>query len=255
MEHVVFYQSTQGTPAFRRMASIEDAVSFAEHLRNVEGVTDFSVYALTPVSLKLRAYYHVEISETGRAMARPAPIEAVPVDTAVDTVAPADAAPTEAAAADAIAAETTTVETTTVETTSVETTSVETAEARQLPEPPPALPEPAATDRYAIPADAAKPEQSEAAGPAAPADFAGPAEPPTIPDMPFVAGPTATRFAAADAFVKDDPTEATAPELAPATDHPVIDHPVIDPSVVDPTVEEVVPVPPGRRSMGFFARS
>jgi hypothetical protein len=31
--------------------------------------------------------------------------------------------------------------------------------------------------------------------------------------------------------------------------------PAIDPNVVDPTVEEVVPSSPGRRSMGFFARS
>ena len=62
MEHVVFYQSTQGSPAFRRVASLEDAVSFAEHLRNVDGVTDFSVYALSPVTLSLRAYYHVEVA-------------------------------------------------------------------------------------------------------------------------------------------------------------------------------------------------
>jgi hypothetical protein len=63
--------------------------------------------------------------------------------------------------------------------------------------------------------------------------------------MPFVAGPTASRFSSADAFVKDEPTEPAAAEPPHA----------IDPSVVDPTVEEVVPVPPGRRSMGFFARS
>jgi hypothetical protein len=62
MEHVVFYQSAQGMPAFRRVASLDDAVSFAEHLRNVEGVTDFSVYALSPVTLSLRAYYHVEVA-------------------------------------------------------------------------------------------------------------------------------------------------------------------------------------------------
>jgi hypothetical protein len=70
MEHVVFYQSSQGTPAFRRVSSLEDAVSFAEHLRNVESVTDFSVYALSPVTLSLRAYYHVEVTADG---AQPAP--------------------------------------------------------------------------------------------------------------------------------------------------------------------------------------
>jgi hypothetical protein len=231
MEHVVFYQSTQGTPAFRRMASIEDAVSFAEHLRNVEGVTDFSVYALTPVSLKLRAYYHVEISEAGRAAARQAPTEPGPSDTVPVETVPVESEPTEAPPAAA-------------------------AEAPTPPATPPALPEPApvATDRYAIPAEVAKPDETAAAEPTAAVETASPAAPPSIPEMPFVAGPTAgptaSRFTSADAFVKDDPAESAASELPHASDHPVI-----DPSVVDPTVEEVVPVPPGRRSMGFFARS
>ena len=97
MEHVVFYQSTQGTPAFRRMASIEDAVSFAEHLRNVEGVTDFSVYTLSPVSLKLRAYYHVEISDAARAASLPS---ATPAGAAL-----AEPMPTEPIAPDAVPAE------------------------------------------------------------------------------------------------------------------------------------------------------
>jgi hypothetical protein len=215
------------------MASIEDAVSFAEHLRNVEGVTDFSVYALTPVSLKLRAYYHVEISEAARTAVRQAPLDPGPVDpvAAIDTAPPADTAPVEASP--------------------VESTPVDSAEVTQLPETPPALPEPApaAFDRYAIPAEAARPDDTAPAEPAA-ADVAGQTEPPTIPEMPFVAGPTATRLTSVDAFVKDEPIEAAGPEIP----HP-IDRPVIDPSVVDPTVEEVVPVPPGRRSMGFFARS
>jgi hypothetical protein len=71
MEHVVFYQSAQGAPAFRRVASLEDAVSFAEHLRNVEGVTEFSVFSLSPVTLSLRAYYHVEVSSGDAAPAQP----------------------------------------------------------------------------------------------------------------------------------------------------------------------------------------
>ena len=73
MEHVVFYQSTQGTPAFRRVSSLDDAVSFAEHLRNVEGVTDFSLYSLTPVTLSLRAYYHVEVTGDGARQTAEAP--------------------------------------------------------------------------------------------------------------------------------------------------------------------------------------
>jgi hypothetical protein len=48
---------------------------------------------------------------------------------------------------------------------------------------------------------------------------------------------------------------AMAEETAGLTEPPAIEPPAIDPNVVDPTVEEVVPSSPGRRSMGFFARS
>lgn len=61
MEHVVFYPSADGTPAFRRVPSLEDAVNFVEHLRNSAGTTEFSVHALAEVPLTFRAYYHVEI--------------------------------------------------------------------------------------------------------------------------------------------------------------------------------------------------
>ena len=61
MEHAVFYPGPDGAPAFRRFASVEEAVGFVEHLRNVEGVEDVSVQMLTPVPLAFRAYYRVEM--------------------------------------------------------------------------------------------------------------------------------------------------------------------------------------------------
>jgi hypothetical protein len=78
MEHVVFYQSAQGAPTFRRVGSLEDAVGFAEHLRNVEGVTDFSVFAMSPVTLSTRAYYHLEVSAGDPATAPAATVTAPP---------------------------------------------------------------------------------------------------------------------------------------------------------------------------------
>ena len=52
MEHVVFFPAHDGTPAFRRVASLEDAVRLVEHLRNVEGVSELSVHEVSgaPVS-------------------------------------------------------------------------------------------------------------------------------------------------------------------------------------------------------------
>src|SRR5213592_4086554 len=54
MEHVVFFPAHDGSPAFRRVASLEDAVRLVEHLRNSEGVDHVSVHALTEVPLSFR---------------------------------------------------------------------------------------------------------------------------------------------------------------------------------------------------------
>src|SRR5436305_12964471 len=71
MEHVVFYPALDGAPAFRRFASLDDAVRFVEHLKNAEGVSEVSVHALSPVPLAFGAYYKVEVPEAA------APVEAV----------------------------------------------------------------------------------------------------------------------------------------------------------------------------------
>lgn len=70
MEHVVFFPAHDGSPAFRRVASLEEAVRLVEHLRNSEGVDAVSVHTLTEVPLAFKAYYRVELPEE-------APVEAV----------------------------------------------------------------------------------------------------------------------------------------------------------------------------------
>ncbi len=61
MEHVVFFPAHDGTPAFRRVASLEDAVRLVEHLRNVEGINEVSVHALAEVPLAFRTVIKVEL--------------------------------------------------------------------------------------------------------------------------------------------------------------------------------------------------
>jgi len=73
VEHVVFYPASDGAPAFRRLASIEEAVRLVEHLRNVEGVSSVSVHALSEVPLAFRTYYRVEVPVAMEPVA-PAPI-------------------------------------------------------------------------------------------------------------------------------------------------------------------------------------
>ncbi|HVV77971.1 MAG TPA: hypothetical protein VHC43_18295 [Mycobacteriales bacterium] len=271
MEHVVFYQSAQGTPAFRRMASIGDAVDFAEHLRNVEGVTDFSVYALSPVSLKLRAYYRVEVSEAASGEAAvPAGVGgsgiAASAIEAAEPVIPAQplgtpAAPsmpeapsmtetpsmTEAPAATAIAdAPSTAQEAEAPEEPEEPAPLIAAADPSPFPEP--ASPDP---DRYLIPAEVSAAEETPSPLPE-PTELprAMVSDAPPAEAMPFVAGPAASTLAQAEA------AEAAQAAAAAAEDvQPTIDGPAAEASLVDPTVEEIVPVPAGRRSMGFFARS
>src|SRR5205085_12223679 len=44
VEHVVFFPTPDGSPAFRRLSSLEEAVDFVEHLRNEQNVREISVH-------------------------------------------------------------------------------------------------------------------------------------------------------------------------------------------------------------------
>ena len=62
MEHVVFFPSADGSPAFRRLASLQEAVDFVEHLRNEQDVREVSVHSLNEVPLAFRTVYRVEVA-------------------------------------------------------------------------------------------------------------------------------------------------------------------------------------------------
>ena len=116
MEHVVFHSGPDEAPAFRRVSSLDEAVRFVEHLRNVEGVEDASVHLLTPVPLAFRAYYKVEVPAVdtpavdARALdapvvpAQPVAVEAVPEPVAVEAV-PVEGAPVEAMTTETVPAD------------------------------------------------------------------------------------------------------------------------------------------------------
>jgi hypothetical protein len=112
VEHVVFFPAHDGSPAFRRVANLEDAVRLVEHLRNVEGVNEVSCHALTEVPLAFRAYYRVEVP-AGAQPAEPAePVQPV-ADVAPEVVADVvdvPAQPSEAPATPAVEADQPTVE-------------------------------------------------------------------------------------------------------------------------------------------------
>jgi hypothetical protein len=64
VEHVVFFPAPDGTPAFRRFGTVDDAARFVEHLRNVESVSGASVHAMTEVPLAFKAWYRVELPDS-----------------------------------------------------------------------------------------------------------------------------------------------------------------------------------------------
>ena len=93
MEHVVFYPGADGAPYFKRVSTLDEAVRLVEHLRNVEGVADVSVHALTEVPVAFKAYYKVEVP----AAAAPA-VEAPSAEEPATPAVVPDQAPVEAAA-------------------------------------------------------------------------------------------------------------------------------------------------------------
>ena len=86
MEHVVFFPGPDGAPSFRRLPALEDAVRFVEHLRNVENVSEVSVYALSSVPLAFRPYYRVEVP-AGEAAVEAAPVIPSPAEPVAEPVA------------------------------------------------------------------------------------------------------------------------------------------------------------------------
>jgi hypothetical protein len=76
VEHVVFFPAPDGAPAFRRLATVDDAARFVEHLRNVENVSEASVHTLTEVPLSFKTWYRVEIPNSEGADTAPTDVAA-----------------------------------------------------------------------------------------------------------------------------------------------------------------------------------
>lgn len=106
MEHVVFFPAADGSPAFRRVPTLDEAVRLVEHLRNVEGLSTVSVHSLTEVPLSFRAYYRVEVptdAVPAQPLGEPTPVaESVALALEVEEPAPALALVEDAPADDAV---------------------------------------------------------------------------------------------------------------------------------------------------------
>ena len=84
MEHVVFFPASDGSPAFRRLPSLQEAVDFVEHLRNEQDVREVSVHSLTEVPLAFRTVYRVEVAGSVPAPSESA--ESIPAEPVAEPV-------------------------------------------------------------------------------------------------------------------------------------------------------------------------
>ena len=104
-EHVIFFPAPDGSPAFRRLPSLDEVVAFVEHLRNERDVREVSVHSLTEVPLAFKTVYRVEVAAAAadaepvaeatvfepapEAPAEPVAVDAPAVDAAAEPVADA----------------------------------------------------------------------------------------------------------------------------------------------------------------------
>jgi hypothetical protein len=253
MEHVVFYPSAEGLPSFRRVSSLDEAVIFVEHLRNVEGITEFSMHELKPVPLAFRAYYRVETPS-------PYAQATVQVDGPADEVAAAPADEVVSSPADEVASSPADEVAAPIEAPDEDRSAEWVAEAEVVE--PPAAAAPVAAAPVAAEPPAPEPAVAEPAVAAAPAPVAADAPAADAPavEVPAVEAPAVEEIApiplAAAAPVRSTPF-ADAPPVTPAVmaDFSRDAAPVVAPDILPEQDDaEATPVPAGRRSMGFFSR-
>src|SRR5947207_5649470 len=62
MPHMVIFRDAEGRPGYHQADRLEDAVSFVEHLRNEQHVSDTRVFSMQEVPLEFKSYWRVEIN-------------------------------------------------------------------------------------------------------------------------------------------------------------------------------------------------
>lgn len=87
MSHLVIFKSTEGKQAYHQAASLDEAVRFLEHLRNVEQVEQAKLYKLSEVPVEFKAYFKAELPG-GESAATPESAEPEPVSAALVPPAP-----------------------------------------------------------------------------------------------------------------------------------------------------------------------
>lgn len=61
MDHLIRFTTAEGVDGTHHTASLDEAIAFAERIRNAEGATGVRLFRLTEVPIEFRTYYRVEV--------------------------------------------------------------------------------------------------------------------------------------------------------------------------------------------------
>jgi hypothetical protein len=67
--HMVIFRSPEGKPGYHQAEGLDEAMRFAEMLRNQEQVTDARIFRMDEVPIEFKAYYRVEVAGSGETAA------------------------------------------------------------------------------------------------------------------------------------------------------------------------------------------
>ena len=62
MTHMVIFRSPEGKPGYHQAEGLDEAMRFAEMLRNQEHVTDARIFRMDEVPIEFKTYYRVEMA-------------------------------------------------------------------------------------------------------------------------------------------------------------------------------------------------
>ena len=65
MTHMVIFRSPEGKPGYHQAEGLDEAMRFAEMLRNQEQVTDARIFRMDEVPIEFKTYYRVEVAAAG----------------------------------------------------------------------------------------------------------------------------------------------------------------------------------------------
>ena len=86
-QHMVIFQTADGSPAYSQFESVSEAIGFVESLRNDQGIENARMFELKEIKFELKPVFKVELKELNPG---PAPAPAAP---AAPAAAPAPQAP------------------------------------------------------------------------------------------------------------------------------------------------------------------